>query len=97
MKMEALVREYLMEIEVRKHTPKAIRSHRNNLNLFLRFCRDKLGIETIDGMSFGAVRQFFRHMSDMGRKGTYINGLLKTIKSLSPRIARFFEKYSGVA
>ena len=39
MKMEALVREYLMEIEVRKYAPKAIRSHRNDLNLFLRFCR----------------------------------------------------------
>ena len=38
MKIELAAREYLTEIEVRKYTPKTIRSYRNNLNLFLRFC-----------------------------------------------------------
>lgn len=81
MKLEALVREYLIEIEVRKYTPKTIRGYRNNLNLFLRFCLDELGITTMDEMSIGAVRQFSKRLSDRGRKGTYINGLLKNIKS----------------
>ena len=82
MRLEALVREYLIEIEVRKYTPKTIRGYRNNLNLFLRFCLDELGITTMDEMSIGAVRQFSKRLSDRGRKGTYINGLLKNIKAI---------------
>ena len=39
--------EYLVEIEVRKYTPKTIRSYRCNLNLFLRFCAEKLHVETV--------------------------------------------------
>lgn len=37
MKMQSAVDEYLVEIEVRKYTPKTIRSYRCNLNLFFSF------------------------------------------------------------
>ena len=47
MKMQSAVEEYLVEIEVRKYTPKTIRSYRCNLNLFLRFCAEKLHVETV--------------------------------------------------
>lgn len=42
MKMQSAVDEYLVEIEVRKYTPKTIRSYRCNLNLFLQ-----LYVETV--------------------------------------------------
>ena len=38
MEIGMAAKEYLIEIEVRKYTPKTIRGYRNNLNLFLRFC-----------------------------------------------------------
>jgi len=38
MKISVARRAYLIEIEVRKFTPKTIRCYRNNLDLFLRFC-----------------------------------------------------------
>lgn len=41
MEIGVAAKEYLIEIEVRKYTPKTIRSYRNNLNLFLRFVRKK--------------------------------------------------------
>ena len=44
MKLEPLIKEYLIEIEVRKYTPKTIRGYRNGLSLFLRFCREKLDV-----------------------------------------------------
>lgn len=47
MKTQSAVDEYLVEIEVRKYTPKTIRSYRCNLNLFLRFCAEKLCVETV--------------------------------------------------
>lgn len=38
MKIKAAIKEYLIEIEVRKYSPRTIQTYRNNLNLFLRFC-----------------------------------------------------------
>ena len=81
MKLEVLVKEYLIEIEVRKYTPKTIRGYRNGLNLFLRFCKDQLDVNEIDDVTLGTVKKFTKFMTDAGRKGTYINGLLKTLKS----------------
>lgn len=81
MKLEALVKEYLIEIEVRKYTPKTIRGYRVGLNLFLRFCKEHLDQDEIDDITLATVRQFAKFMTEAGRKGTYINGLLKTIKS----------------
>jgi len=40
MKIETAIREYLIEIEVRKYTPRTIKGYRTNLNLFLLFCKD---------------------------------------------------------
>ena len=81
MEIGVAAKEYLIEIEVRKFTPKTIRSYRNNLNLFLRFCEEEAGIAEIENVSLAVVRQFSRFMSERGRKGRYINGLLKVAKA----------------
>ncbi len=98
MKMQSAVEEYLVEIEVRKYTPKTIRSYRCNLNLFLRFCAEKLHVETVEALTPAVVRQFSRCMSEAGRKGTYINGVLKSIKSFIQYTQRcpFCRRYLGM-
>lgn len=47
MKIESAVREYSIEIEVGKYTPWTIKGYRNNLNLFLRFCKETSMIEDV--------------------------------------------------
>lgn len=81
MKISTAKREYLIEIEVRKFTSKTIRSYRNNLNLFLRFCEEEAGITEVEDLTLAVVRQFSLYMSGKGRKGSYINGLLKVAKA----------------
>ena len=81
MKISTAAKEYLIEIEVRKFTPKTIRSYRNNLNLFLRFCAEETDITDVEDLSLAVVRQFSLYMSSRGKKGSYINGLLKVAKA----------------
>ena len=81
MKISVAKREYLVEIEVRKFTPRTIKSYRNNLNLFLRFCEEEAGITEIEELTLSVVRQFSIYMSSKGKKGSYINGLLKVAKA----------------
>ena len=81
MRIKKAIRDYLIEIEVRKYTPKTIRSYRNNLSLFLRFCEKQVGIGETDEISLSVVKQYALFLTESGRKGTYINSLLKTVKS----------------
>ena len=81
MKLETAIQEYLIEIEIRKYTPKTRKGYRTSLNLYLRFCEETLGIRMIEEVTLASVKQFSKTMSALGRKGTYINGLLKAIKS----------------
>ncbi len=81
MRIETAIQEYLIEIEVRKYTPKTRKGYRTSLNLYLRFCQDQLGIMDMGNVSPVSVKQFTLYMNGLGRKGTYINGLLKSIKS----------------
>ena len=80
MKIEQAFQDFIAEIEVRKYTPKTIRSYRNNLNLFLRFCEEN-EVEEIEDVGLATVRKFTSYMSATKHKGTYINSLLKTVKS----------------
>ena len=81
MKIETAVREYLIEIEVRKYTPRTIKGYRTNLNLFLRFCKEKSMIEKVEDISLGVVKQLTQFLTGQGKKGTYVNTILKTVKS----------------
>lgn len=81
MKISIAKREYLTEIEVRKFTLKTIKSYRNNLNLFLRFCEEEAGISEVEELTLSVVRQFSLYMCGKGKKGSYINGLLKVAKA----------------
>lgn len=93
MKISTAAKEYLIEIEVRKFTPKTIRSYRNNLNLFLRFCAEETDATDVEDLSLAIVRQFSLYMSKRGRKGSYINGLLKVAKSFIQYC--YEEEYGG--
>ena len=57
MQIELAVREYLVEIEVRKFTPRTVRSYRNNLNIFLRYCKEVEKIEEIEDRRSGFNRE----------------------------------------
>ena len=81
MKISTAAKEYYAEIEIRKFTPKTIRSYRNSLNLFLRFCEEQSDAEHIEDLSLAVVRQFTSFMISKGRKGSYINSLLKVVKA----------------
>ena len=72
MRMDKAIRDFLIEIEVRKYTPKTIRSYRNNLSLFLRFCEEKAGIEDTVDLSLPLVKQFAQFVSDAGRKEIHL-------------------------
>ena len=76
MKIEQALREYLLEIEIRKYSQKTIRSYRNNLNLFVRYLSKEANTIETDELTLASVKKFTLYMVEHGKKGTYINGIL---------------------
>lgn len=81
MKIATALREYLLEIEVRRYSPRTVRSCRNNLNLFLCFCIERAGIERVEEITLGTVQAYTKFLVGAGKASSYINSILKTIKS----------------
>ena len=81
MKIKTAVKDYLVEIEIRKYTPRTLKSYKTILNIFQRFCEEEMEITDIEDVDMATVKRFTQTMMRNGKKGTYINGCLKTIKS----------------
>lgn len=81
MRIESAVKEYIVEIEVRRYTPRTVRTYRNCLNLFLRFCVERAGIENVDEITIATVKQYTKFLVGAGKASTYVNSILRTIKS----------------
>lgn len=69
MLIKSAAKEYLVENEVRKFTRKTITSYRNNLNVFVRYCLEVAGIETMDELTLAVVRKFTLYMVEKEKKG----------------------------
>lgn len=70
MKIENAIKEYLLEIEIRKFTPKTIKGYRNNLNLFLRFCEEVAEIKETEEITLGVIKHFTLYMVSKNHKHT---------------------------
>jgi len=81
MKIEAGIKDWLVECEIRKYTPKTLRGYRINLGIFLRFCVEEMDITDMDDINMAVIKKFTQTMIRKGHKGTYVNGLLKVAKS----------------
>lgn len=81
MKIKEAITDWLVECEIRKYTPKTLKGYRTNLNIFQRFCEEELEITEMDDVNTATIKRFTQTMIRKGHKGTYVNGLLKTVKS----------------
>ena len=80
MKLTAAVKDYLVDIEIRKYSVRTIQSYKLKLRQFTQFCESVDVVDT-DDITMGVIKQFTQHMMQRDCKGSYINGILKTIKS----------------
>lgn len=80
MKLKLAVKDYLVDIEIRKYSPRTIQSYKLKLRQLEQFC-ESIGIDDADELTMGVIKQFTQYMMKKGNKGSYINGILKTVKT----------------
>lgn len=80
MRMDLAVKDYLVDIEIRKYSPRTVQSYKLKLRQLVQFC-ESIGVDDTEELTMGVIKQFTHHMMSKGNKGSYINGILKTTKS----------------
>lgn len=80
MEIREAVKDYLLDIEIRKYSPRTIQSYKQKLKRLVVFC-EEIGVDDMEDLTMSHVKQFSQKMIQKGNKGSYINSCLKTIKT----------------
>ena len=80
MKILTAVKDYLVEIEIRKYSPRTIKVAKTKLNRFAMFCQEEMDITEIEDVTPPVIKRYTQFMMRKGYKGITINGTLKSIK-----------------
>ena len=78
MLLNELLNEYLLELSIRNCSKHTIKSYRNNLKRFISY----LGNIELEKTTSTHIKQYIAHLQSLGRKGTYINTILKQLRGL---------------
>lgn len=81
MKLNNVLKEFILECEVKKYSPKTIKSYRNNLEYFFKYLEEKYNITDISEVTSRQIKGFFQFLWSNKRKVSYTNSLLKSFKS----------------
>jgi integrase/recombinase XerD len=79
--LKDVLQEFLFEIQIKNYTVRTIKSYRNNNNLFITYLSKEFNIDEIDKVSPIHIKQYIKFLNKQGRKPTYINTILKNIRS----------------
>lgn len=79
MKIESCIKDYLVELEIRKYSENTRKKYKIQLGIFLKWCNEQ-GIEYMDDVRMPIVKQYTQHLIQKGLKGSTINLYLKVIK-----------------
>lgn len=88
MLLEDVLKEFLFEIKIRNYTAKTQKGYKNNNALFHTWLKNEYNIFELEELTHLHIKQYIIYLKQKGRKATYINGILKNIRS-------FFEYCCG--
>jgi integrase/recombinase XerD len=81
MLLNDVLKEFLFEIKIRNYTPKTQKGYKNNNALFHTWLKNEYSIIGLEEVTHLHIKQYITYLQKKGRKSTYINGILKNIRS----------------
>lgn len=81
MLVKDVVKEFVFELQVQNYSEATIKSYRNNVLKFEEYCQNEFGVTDIEDYNHLHIKKYFQYLLQKGRKATYVNGILKNIRS----------------
>lgn len=81
MKVKDAIKDYLVEVEIKRFTKQTRHSYQQKLMQFEKYLKEELDITYMDDITPAVVKQYTQHMTRKGMKGISINTYLKVVKT----------------
>lgn len=80
MLIEALVKEFLYDCQVRELSPLTVSNYGKQLSMFMKFLDFECGVTMLEELKPIFIKQYIGSIQARGCKPSYINDLLKAVK-----------------
>lgn len=81
MLIKDILKEFIFELEIKKYSPRTIKSYRNNNALFFNYLENEFNLTELEELKPQHIKSYFLYLTKKGLKPTYINGILKNIRA----------------
>ena len=75
------LKEFIFDCEIRKISPRTLKSYRNNNQRFFKYTEQEFNITELEEFSHLHIKNYFRYLIDKGLTETYVNGILKCMRA----------------
>ncbi|MEZ0117836.1 UNVERIFIED_ORG: integrase/recombinase XerD [Heyndrickxia coagulans] len=81
MLLDDVLKEFLFHIQIQNYSKKTQKGYKNNNLAFQKFIMEEFDITEIEDVRPQHIKSYFQYLQQKGRKPTYINGILRNIRS----------------
>lgn len=81
MYLNDVLKEFLLEIRIKNYTVRTQKGYKNNNLLFITYLKNEFEIEQLEDVTHLHIKSYVKYLHSKCRKPTYINGILKNIRS----------------
>ncbi|HEY8892385.1 MAG TPA: tyrosine-type recombinase/integrase [Clostridium sp.] len=76
-----VLREFIFEIQIKNYSIRTQKSYKNSNVLFQNYIKEKYNILELEEINYLHIKEYVKFQHQKGRKPTYINSILKTLRS----------------
>lgn len=81
MLLQDVLKEFIFDCKLRKLSERTIKGYKNNLLRFFKFIASEYNITELEELVPPVIKGYISHLSSLGRKETYINGIIKNMRA----------------
>lgn len=81
MELEQLLKELILELEIRDYSKRTLKSYKNNNLLFFTFIKKEFDITKVEDVKPIHIKAYVQFLQRNKRKSTYVNGLIKCFRA----------------
>lgn len=76
-----VLNEFIFDARMRKLSERTIKGYKNNNLRFFKFIENEYQITELEDICPQAIKGYITYLTSIGRKETYINGIIKTVRA----------------
>ena len=76
-----VLKEFIFDAKMKKLSERTIKGYKNNNLRFFRYIEQEYQITELEETYPQAIKGYISYLSSLGRKETYINGIIKTMRA----------------